>query len=228
MTRIVSYIFLFITGFIATSYLTCSTIASIADNPSTNKTADRFLTALQEGETIYPQIQTPPPRPTGRVRIAHCTAPNMSPHAYDSFAVTVLEVIDGDTLRVAQQGNELNIRLWGIDAPEMDQPLGPKAKQYLATLTPPNSKIIINPIGLDRFGRLIATIGDHKSPSPNFVITAHGWAYHMNAYDSKGNRCLLAAQQSAKKHSIGVWGPGSSGITPWQHRKSAMRPTHSD
>ena len=228
MMRIISYICLFITGFIATSYLTCSTIASITDNPSTNKSADRFLTALQEGETIYPQIHTPPPRRTGQVRIAHCTAQNLAPHAYDSFPATVLEVIDGDTLRVAQQGNEFRIRLWGIDAPEIDQPLGPRAKEYLATLTPPDSKIIINPIGLDHFGRLIATIGDRKSPSPNFVTTAHGWAYHMNAYDSKANRCLQAAQQSAKRHYLGIWGPGSSGITPWQHRKSAMRPTHSD
>ena len=228
MTRIVSYIFLFITGFIATGYLTCSTIASIVEDSSRNSTADAFLTALENRQTIYPNLPHPTLEVDGRLLIKHCTARAISPHAYDPFPATVLEVIDGDTLRVAQQGNEFRVRLWGIDAPEIDQSLGPKAKEFLARQTPPDSKIIINPVGLDRFGRLIATIGDSKSPSPNFIITGHGLAYHMNGYDSKNNLCLMSAQKNAKRSRLGVWGPESSGVTPWQHRKSHMRPTHSD
>lgn len=228
MTRIIAYIALFITGFIAAASLTCGTIASIVADPSANRTADKFLSAMHDGEVILPNQPNPHPEPTGRLRMAYCTAYNLAPHAYKSFTATVLKVIDGDTIHVTQQGNEFRIRLWGIDAPEIDQPLGPQAKQFLERLTPPDSQITVNPIGLDTFGRLIATLGDKKSPSTNFVITAHGWAYHRNAYDAKGNYCLRRAQHNAQLTHSGVWGRNNNNMPPWEYRANRKRHRSTD
>ena len=40
-------------------------------------------------------------------------------------------IYDGDTLRVVRDGEELKIRLCGIDAPEIKQPLGIESRDYL-------------------------------------------------------------------------------------------------
>lgn len=33
--------------------------------------------------------------------------------------VALLRVIDGDTIKIAENGRNVSVRLWGIDAPEM-------------------------------------------------------------------------------------------------------------
>jgi len=49
--------------------------------------------------------------------------------------VTVVRVIDGDSLVTINAQNErLNIRLAGIDAPEMQQPYGPQSRENLVRL----------------------------------------------------------------------------------------------
>jgi len=43
-------------------------------------------------------------------------------------------VHDGDTLRVVRGDEELKVRLCGIDAPEIRQPLGIESRDYLRSL----------------------------------------------------------------------------------------------
>lgn len=67
------------------------------------------------------------------------------------------EVVDGDTLLV---GGE-RVRLWGIDAPELEQPCrrggacGQRARAHLAQLTAWRS-LICDKRGSDRYGREVA------------------------------------------------------------------------
>ena len=42
----------------------------------------------------------------------------------EDFAVRVVAISDGDTIRVMHNGAAERIRLWGIDCPEMKQPFG--------------------------------------------------------------------------------------------------------
>ena len=46
----------------------------------------------------------------------------------------IKRVIDGDTVYVFSNGEILKVRLVEIDTPEMDQPHGPEAKEYLEQL----------------------------------------------------------------------------------------------
>ena len=49
-----------------------------------------------------------------------------------SWPGVVLSVHDGDTLRVRnEQGRVINIRLWGVDAPELGQPYGKASRNFL-------------------------------------------------------------------------------------------------
>ena len=46
----------------------------------------------------------------------------------------IKRVVDGDTVHVFSKGELLKVRLVEIDTPEMDQPHGQEAKEYLENL----------------------------------------------------------------------------------------------
>ena len=53
------------------------------------------------------------------------------PHT-PSIKARVLNVLDGDTIRVKTQAGEVfNVRTFGVDAPELDQPYGVEARKFL-------------------------------------------------------------------------------------------------
>ena len=78
----------------------------------------------------------------------------------ETWQVVPDSVYDGDTLRVGRNGQELKLRLCGIDAPEKDQPLGIESRDYLRSLLDqnPHGKIIIVPVEEDRYSRTVAEL----------------------------------------------------------------------
>lgn len=66
-------------------------------------------------------------------------------------------VIDGDTIRV----DELKVRIWGLDAPEMDTQEGIKAKEALLQLAE-GKKVRCEPNGDISYDRVVAKcfVGD--------------------------------------------------------------------
>ena len=73
-------------------------------------------------------------------------------------------VVDGDTINVVDNGNQLTIRLVGIDAPETShkkcepgQPFGQKSTKYLASLVL-NKMVDVKSYGQDRYGRTLGVV----------------------------------------------------------------------
>lgn len=60
-------------------------------------------------------------------------------------------VIDGDTLEISSQ----RIRLWGINAPERSDPLGPAATAFLRK-TVQDAIVTCHPRDRDRYNRIVA------------------------------------------------------------------------
>ena len=191
-----------------------------------NATADRIIAAQREGEAIpaqpaegerpgAPQIYN---RPMDR---GDCTAAAISPFKpHPPMEGTVLRVVDGDTIRVSVDGVEMPVRLWGIDAPEMRQARGADARRQLETMTPPDSRIRIHPLSMDQYGRVVGNVGEDSEWSVNFMMVAHGWAYHYKEFSARNNRCLTEAERIAKDSRIGVWSNGTEGGTrPWEYRR---------
>ena len=80
----------------------------------------------------------------------------------------VVRVCDGDTIRVIENGDEITIRLVGIDAPEISkkkdlpgQPFCLKAKEYLSTLVL-NKVVNIKFYGKDESGKTLGEIFTEK------------------------------------------------------------------
>lgn len=70
----------------------------------------------------------------------------------DTFAGTVTKVVDGDTFWISSA--EVRIRVWGLDAPETDQPGGSAATAALSRLIS-GQTLSCRQRDIDRYGRIV-------------------------------------------------------------------------
>ena len=131
----------------------------------------------------------------------------------------LVTVYDGDTIRWAGEP----IRLHGADAPELDQPGGIAARDWLI------EKITGYPIRIDRRGkdqynRTIAIVyvgskapGDttirFRSVNKAIVLDGNAWAYREHSTTYVGDEI------AARKAERGLWWPGSCPQAPWHWRE---------
>lgn len=125
----------------------------------------------------------------------------------------VVGVHDGDSLTVLDAEKvQHKIRLAGIDAPELHQAFGTKAKQALSRMAF-GEKVSVEVRGKDKYGRIL---GDVYAAGEwvNLAMVEAGMAW---AYKGTKDKALLAAQDAARKEKRGLWrdkGP----IPPWEFR----------
>ena len=178
------------------------------ENEDASASAMRFTHAARQSEVIPPQLQpNRRERPASRHEMTgeDCRSEHTTDYSRTPFTGTVMRVTDGDTIHANVQGVTVLVRLWGIDAPELDQPAGVRARDYLASLIPKDSKVEIYPVETDRYGRIVAVIGPKDGWSTNMMMVAYGWAYHLDEGLSWGHICLEEAQKLAQFQRWGVW-----------------------
>ena len=136
-------------------------------------------------------------------------------------ASTLLRVIDGDSVIARIQGKQTKIRLACIDAPEIGQaPHGRIARNTLIGLLPSHSKIKVQPIYHDQYGRLIANIFTLGGVDIAEELIRLGLVFVYQAHESHcdGPKLLLIEDQ-ARQSRIGIWKDAPQGITrPWLYR----------
>jgi len=101
-----------------------------------------------------------------------------------AIVLTILSytVTDGDTLRA----NDIGVRLWGIDAPEMSEVGGAAAKRGLRQLTG-RDQLTCNVKDTDRYGRIVAQcyLPDGRDLACELIKVGHAeeWVqYSRGAY----------------------------------------------
>lgn len=131
-----------------------------------------------------------------------------------SFAVTVLEVIDGDTVIVEGRNNVVwRINLIGIKAPNLDSPYGLEAKNYLSKMVL-GKWIWDNSYTKDQDGANLSEIRRNKVKI-NIEMIKAGLATVYFPYSERRKRKLKNfgfrisiyedAEKLAKKKKIGLW-----------------------
>lgn len=132
-----------------------------------------------------------------------------------AFSGKVVSIHDGDTITILQDKQQIKVRLFGIDAPELKQPYGKKSKQFLANLVA-GQMVEVEENGKDRYKRTIGTIylGD-TDINAQMVASGYAWAYR------KFSKKYTAQESRAKSQRLGLW-RDKEPISPWEWRR---RPT---
>lgn len=128
---------------------------------------------------------------------------------------------DGDTLEVEKlNGDSIRIRLYGIDCPELDQPFGPPARDYLARFE--GRLVGWDTVRTDPWGRVIALVyipgdtTDRRSISERLLEAGLAWVdpAHCKRIMCKRWRDV---ERRARESRKGLWAQESP-ETPWDHR----------
>ena len=126
-----------------------------------------------------------------------------------AFAQTVT---DGDSVKRA---DGVRLRLYGIDAPERNQPYGKEATTVLKQYMPLVAKM--KQYDEDRYGRLIVELFTEGNKSINAAMICSGaaWWYEYYAPDRpQFKRC----QEDAQKNKRGLWAEEDP-VAPWDWRR---------
>ncbi len=130
---------------------------------------------------------------------------------------TLIKIYDGDTVTVMFPGESKpkRVRLYGIDAPEMDQPGGKEAREALVELIG-KKEIAIDSQGTDVYGRTIGIVlADQQDLCLEMLKLGRVWYYREYA---KQRKDYAEAEAKAKEQKLGIWGTESP-VAPWTWRK---------
>jgi len=108
------------------------------------------------------------------------------------FHANVVRVKDGDTIVVADDNKQIDIRLEGIDCPESGQAFGQKAKQATSQLVF-GKTVTIQPTGTDKYGRTLANVLLPDGRSLNEELVRQGYAWWFRKYSKDQTLAKLEA-----------------------------------
>lgn len=129
--------------------------------------------------------------------------------------VDLIKVIDGDSLKVKVNNQQIELRLWGIDAPEYQQPMGRKAKKVLKSLCQ-NKKLFIEKLGRDHYKRTLAVLySDQENLNEQMLIKGYAWVYPKKQKYYQRYKYL---ENLAKHQGDGLW-MSENAMTPWKFRR---------
>lgn len=132
------------------------------------------------------------------------------------FTGTVIDVHDGDTItvKVDFENTLKKVRLYGIDAPELNQAHGEVSRDMLVSM------IFYKPVkvmenGTDRYNRVIGIV-THMGVDIGGTMVLNGYAWCYRDYDKE--KLYWAIEDEAKRGHRGLWGAGTP-VAPWVFRK---------
>jgi micrococcal nuclease len=132
-------------------------------------------------------------------------------------AATMVDVEDGDTIRVILDGSSFTVSLYGIDSPERTQPHGVNAFEAITKLLK-RKKIslqIYDKDGANHRCLAVVSVGE-KNINELLVKGGHAWVQREYCYESFCTDWLFF-QNQAKAAKKGLWSYPEP-IAPWAWR----------
>ncbi|PIE73117.1 MAG: hypothetical protein CSA20_03225 [Deltaproteobacteria bacterium] len=146
--------------------------------------------------------------------------------AKDLFQANVTRIIDGDSLVVQAKDRRYEIRLYGIDTPEYDQPYAGKARRYLKSSFL-HKRVTVTPIEYDKYGRLVAIVGEPGMKPVNALLLEKGLAWFYPRYCKKSIcKSWKKIEKRAKRRHINIWS-GQHPVPPWLWKRLKKKRRHS-
>lgn len=134
-----------------------------------------------------------------------------------SFAetITATSVHDGDTFRSGKQ----SYRLWGIDAPELDQRWGTAAREALRELLTGADAVMIERHGTSWKRIVVRAESGGKDVSLELLKMGLAWYWPYFAPDRDDYR---EAEADARKARRGLWSD-TKPVPPWEWREMRVK-----
>ncbi len=129
----------------------------------------------------------------------------------------VVGISDGDTLTLLTQNRQqVKIRLHGIDAPELSQAWGQRAKQALSSLTF-RQLVSVQETDQDQYGRIVGIVYRNQlSINEALIVSGHAWVYREYNKNKRWN----TLETEARKKRRGLWNlQPNQRIPPWDYRR---------
>jgi len=136
------------------------------------------------------------------------------PAIAESLSGFVVSVYDGDTLTLATGQQRLKVRLADVDAPELRQSFGARARQSLIDLCFGKSAVV-SVLGHDKRGGTIGRVHcDGVDANAEQVKHGMAWVYKRNASSTSP---LYLLQDQAQRNHEGLWADRVP-APPWAYR----------
>jgi endonuclease YncB( thermonuclease family) len=148
----------------------------------------------------------------------------LAAHAFaqDVIHARCVAVTDGDTLKVLIVEKQLlRIRVASIDAPEMGQAFGQRAKQFMSALVF-GKDVELRFHTVDRYGRMVTMVFvDGRDVGLELIRAGLAWAYeHYLPEASPELQAQYSATETAARVSrLGLWQEGEP-VPPWEFRRA--------
>jgi micrococcal nuclease len=129
----------------------------------------------------------------------------------------VVHLDDGDSGSALYRGRPVKFRLYGIDAPELHQDFGRKARSFCSKLLF-HRVVEIEPLDRDPYEREVALVFvDGKCVNEEMVKAGFAWVYLRYCRNS---RCAgwLRLQEEAREKRLGLW-VRRNPVPPWVFRE---------
>lgn len=138
----------------------------------------------------------------------------------------VVSIYDGDTIMVTENGKEITIRLFGIDAPEISrneelpgQPFCIKSKEHLSRLVL-NTIVHIKFYGKDASGKSLGEIfADEVNINIEMINAGLAEVYRGVPAGALEITAYRAAEKKAKEDAKGIWELQDQYFSPWDWRE---------
>ena len=144
------------------------------------------------------------------------------------IAVRVAEVVDGDTVRLRRagypRGDEVTVRLYGIDAPEAGQPYSRLAADALERMLNMPGELLLEVQHIDPYGRQVGLLyyerhGRKRSVNRQMIYAGYAYAYTWYGGKELGFRSV---ERDARRRQAGLWRSYRNRLgydRPWHYRQ---------
>ncbi len=138
----------------------------------------------------------------------------------EELSTEVVGVVDGNTIQVLKDGEEIEIRLEGIDAPEEGQAFFEVSRNGL-THAVLGKTAVIHLTGRDLDNHLTGRVYLGEIDI-NLELVKAGLAWHNRPCSRE--KALIDAEKTARKAKKGLWQQRVRPIPPWKYRLAEHAP----
>jgi endonuclease YncB( thermonuclease family) len=124
----------------------------------------------------------------------------------------IIKVVDGDTYFFKTDRETLKVRMFGVDAPEGNQPFGKESMEFISHYMQKDATLVVH--SRDQFKRFLGTLFINGQDI-NLLDVKSGYAWYFKKYLDDNQ--YAAAQEDARKNKLGLWA-SSKPVAPWKWR----------